>query len=142
MHHPAHPHYVKYEENVEHLIPCSLSDYEAAKRGLPNVKTTPQALDAYTSDVAKKLFEIVHPFTTILSLVFVAVPKAKIPFAGKLLPASLMSQFSIRILSFPVVPVVVEICTTPLLRFVLLPSMIQLLSVSLVASFRNWNTTM
>ncbi|MES2429442.1 MAG: glutamine synthetase III [Bacteroidota bacterium] len=30
---------------------------EAAKRGLPNVKTTPQALDAYTTDVAKKLFE-------------------------------------------------------------------------------------
>ncbi|MGG9971616.1 glutamine synthetase III [Ferruginibacter sp. SUN002] len=30
---------------------------EAAKRGLPNVKTTPQALDAYTTDLAKKLFE-------------------------------------------------------------------------------------
>ncbi|UEG48606.1 glutamine synthetase III [Ferruginibacter lapsinanis] len=30
---------------------------EAAKRGLPNVKTTPQALDAYMSDTAKKLFE-------------------------------------------------------------------------------------
>lgn len=35
---------------------------EAAKRGLPNVKTTPQALDAYTSDVAKKLFESNHVY--------------------------------------------------------------------------------
>ncbi len=30
---------------------------EAEKRGLPNVKTTPQALDAYLTDKAKKLFE-------------------------------------------------------------------------------------
>jgi glutamine synthetase len=30
---------------------------EAAKRGLPNVKTTPQALDAYVTKKAKKLFE-------------------------------------------------------------------------------------
>jgi glutamine synthetase len=30
---------------------------EAAKRGLPNVKSTPLSLDAYTSDKAKKLFE-------------------------------------------------------------------------------------
>ncbi len=30
---------------------------EAAKRGLPNVKTTPLALDAYLTDKAKKLFE-------------------------------------------------------------------------------------
>lgn len=30
---------------------------EAKKRGLPNVKTTPLALDAYASDKAKKLFE-------------------------------------------------------------------------------------
>lgn len=30
---------------------------EAAKRGLPNIKTTPVALDAYISDKAKKLFE-------------------------------------------------------------------------------------
>jgi glutamine synthetase len=30
---------------------------EAAKRGLPNVKTTPLALDAYSSPKAKKLFE-------------------------------------------------------------------------------------
>jgi len=30
---------------------------EAAKRGLPNVKTTPLALDAYVTDKAKKLFE-------------------------------------------------------------------------------------
>jgi glutamine synthetase len=30
---------------------------EAEKRGLPNVKTTPLALDAYLSDKAKKLFE-------------------------------------------------------------------------------------
>lgn len=30
---------------------------EAAKRGLPNVKTTPLALDAYITDKAKKLFE-------------------------------------------------------------------------------------
>jgi glutamine synthetase len=30
---------------------------EAAKRGLPNVKTTPQALDAYVSDKAKQLFK-------------------------------------------------------------------------------------
>ncbi len=30
---------------------------EATKRGLPNVKTTPPALDAYHSDKAKKLFE-------------------------------------------------------------------------------------
>jgi glutamine synthetase len=30
---------------------------EAARRGLPNVKTTPQALDAYISEEAKKLFE-------------------------------------------------------------------------------------
>ena len=29
---------------------------EAAKRGLPNVKTTPLALDAYVSDKVKKLF--------------------------------------------------------------------------------------
>jgi glutamine synthetase len=30
---------------------------EAAKRGLPNIKTTPLSLDAYSSDKAKKLFE-------------------------------------------------------------------------------------
>lgn len=30
---------------------------EAAKRGLPNIKTTPQALDAFVSDKTKKLFE-------------------------------------------------------------------------------------
>jgi glutamine synthetase len=30
---------------------------EAEKRGLPNVKTTPQALDAYLTDKSKKLFE-------------------------------------------------------------------------------------
>ncbi len=30
---------------------------EAAKRGLPNIKTTPISLDAYRSDKAKKLFE-------------------------------------------------------------------------------------
>jgi glutamine synthetase len=30
---------------------------EAARRGLPNVKTTPQALDAYIADKAKHLFE-------------------------------------------------------------------------------------
>jgi glutamine synthetase len=30
---------------------------EAAKRGLPNIKTTPLALDAYIADKAKKLFE-------------------------------------------------------------------------------------
>jgi glutamine synthetase len=30
---------------------------EAEKRGLPNVKTTPLALDAYVTDKAKKLFE-------------------------------------------------------------------------------------
>ncbi|MBU3714618.1 MAG: glutamine synthetase type III, partial [Ferruginibacter sp.] len=30
---------------------------EAAKRGLPNVKTTPLSLDAYASDKSKKLFE-------------------------------------------------------------------------------------
>lgn len=30
---------------------------EAAKRGLPNLKTTPYALDAYVTDKAKKLFE-------------------------------------------------------------------------------------
>ncbi|HMO63517.1 MAG TPA: glutamine synthetase III [Ferruginibacter sp.] len=30
---------------------------EAAKRGLPNIKTTPQALDAYLSETAKHLFE-------------------------------------------------------------------------------------
>ncbi len=33
---------------------------EAAKRGLPNVKTTPESLDAYASDKAKKLFEDHH----------------------------------------------------------------------------------
>jgi glutamine synthetase len=33
---------------------------EAAKRGLPNVKTTPLSLDAYTQDKAKKLFEDHH----------------------------------------------------------------------------------
>ena len=31
---------------------------EAAKRGLPNVKTTPLALDAYVTDEVKHLFEI------------------------------------------------------------------------------------
>lgn len=36
---------------------------EAAKRGLPNVKTTPQALDAYTADDAKKLFESNNIYT-------------------------------------------------------------------------------
>src|SRR6185436_3988680 len=30
---------------------------EAEKRGLPNVKTTPLALDAYLTDLAKKVFE-------------------------------------------------------------------------------------
>ncbi len=30
---------------------------EAEKRGLPNVKTTPLALDAFVTDAAKKLFE-------------------------------------------------------------------------------------
>ena len=30
---------------------------EAARRGLPNVKTTPMALDAYVTETAKKLFE-------------------------------------------------------------------------------------
>ena len=30
---------------------------EAAKRGLPNIKTTPLSLDAYKADKAKKLFE-------------------------------------------------------------------------------------
>jgi glutamine synthetase len=33
---------------------------EAAKRGLPNVKTTPLALDAYNSEKVKKLFESNH----------------------------------------------------------------------------------
>ncbi len=33
---------------------------EAAKRGLPNVKSTPLALDAYTAEKAKKLFEDNH----------------------------------------------------------------------------------
>lgn len=33
---------------------------EAAKRGLPNLKTTPLSLDAYTSDKAKTLFENNH----------------------------------------------------------------------------------
>ena len=32
-------------------------EQEAAKRGLPNVKTTPLALDAFVTDKAKKLFE-------------------------------------------------------------------------------------
>lgn len=36
---------------------------EAAKRGLANVKTTPLALDAFVTDVAKKLFEANHIFT-------------------------------------------------------------------------------
>ena len=36
---------------------------EAEKRGLANVKTTPQALDFYVSDKAKKLFESNHIFT-------------------------------------------------------------------------------
>ena len=30
---------------------------EAEKRGLPNVKTTPLALDAFVTDKAKKVFE-------------------------------------------------------------------------------------
>ena len=30
---------------------------EAAKRGLPNIKTTPLALDAYVTDKNKNLFE-------------------------------------------------------------------------------------
>jgi glutamine synthetase len=33
---------------------------EAQKRGLPNIKTTPVSLDAYTSEKAKKLFEDNH----------------------------------------------------------------------------------
>jgi glutamine synthetase len=33
---------------------------EAAKRGLPNIKTTPVSLDAYAADKAKKLFEDNH----------------------------------------------------------------------------------
>jgi glutamine synthetase len=35
---------------------------EAAKRGLPNVKTTPVSLDAFHSDKAKKLFQDNHVF--------------------------------------------------------------------------------
>ena len=36
---------------------------EAAKRGLPNIKSTPVSLDAYSSDKAKKLFEEHHIYT-------------------------------------------------------------------------------
>ncbi len=36
---------------------------EAAKRGLPNIKTTPLSLDAYSADKAKKLFEGHHIYT-------------------------------------------------------------------------------
>jgi glutamine synthetase len=36
---------------------------EAEKRGLPNVKTTPLALDAYITDSSKKLFESNHIYT-------------------------------------------------------------------------------
>jgi glutamine synthetase len=37
---------------------------EAEKRGLPNVKTTPFALDAFVTEKAKKLFEKHHIYTT------------------------------------------------------------------------------
>lgn len=36
---------------------------EAERRGLPNVKTTPQALDAYVAEEAKRLFESNHVYT-------------------------------------------------------------------------------